>query len=291
MTFNMDAANGTFAVEPRFSPLPPSPMRSSFETQQSQPSSGGARSPTSPTSHAPPSQAPPQELPPRTTSLPEQMVAEDTDRDAPLPPPKPTSAQAEIPLHAPTPQINAPDLPHMSFSLSDPDFALILSNIDQSPEKLTAPRTADSSGTVRPQDLAESGSPSSPNVTIDGPQEQEPYSHFPQMRGIESPSPSRNRLSPHGGMGATPPLLLRTRQPSSESTTSLSKLGNSGAVDAIVGLVASAKNDGLECVPVDLSVLSGIIGEVEELREALIALKSKYTGVKVSWHTPVTGMS
>jgi hypothetical protein len=49
----------------------------------------------------------------------------------------------------------------------------------------------------------------------------------------------------------------------------------------VVGVVAEAKHRGRERVEVDVSLLSGIIGEVEELRDALTGLKSKYTGVKV----------
>jgi hypothetical protein len=50
----------------------------------------------------------------------------------------------------------------------------------------------------------------------------------------------------------------------------------------VVSIVAEAKHNGKEKVEVDLGLLSGIVGEVEELRDALSGLKSKYTGVKVS---------
>jgi hypothetical protein len=46
--------------------------------------------------------------------------------------------------------------------------------------------------------------------------------------------------------------------------------------------VAGAKHAGEQTVSVDLSVLVGIVAEVEELKEFTTGLKSKYTGAKVS---------
>lgn len=50
----------------------------------------------------------------------------------------------------------------------------------------------------------------------------------------------------------------------------------------IVAAIAEAKHQNKERVDLDLSVLVGIVSEVEEVRETLKGLRDKYTGVKVS---------
>ena len=93
-------------------------------------------------------------------------------------------------------------------------------------------------------------------------------------------SPSRTRLSPNDQAPTT--QLLRTRQPSAESTTSvISKLGPDSAFGVIVEVLAAGKHEGQEAVPIDLNVLSGIVAEMEDLKHALTGLQNKYTGVKV----------
>ncbi len=95
-----------------------------------------------------------------------------------------------------------------------------------------------------------------------------------------SRSLSRTRLSPND---QTPtPQLLRTRQPSTESTTSVaSKLGRDSAFAAIVEMVATNKHIGHDTIPVDLNLLSGIVAEVEDLKDVIAGLTNKYTGAKV----------
>lgn len=317
MTFNMDAHNSIFAAEPRLSPLPPSPLRASFTgVRVEQP----VRSPTSPTpshlgaesfpfrtSAAGPSvssesaarTSSDDHRPPRTSSLPDQLSAsrsrpliaeEDETADSmdapPQLPPKLTPVQ-NIDVENSTPRLLAPDLPPMTFSLSDPDFALILNHIDRSPPKESPiPRTGDPGHTIKP-DADGSGSvgsrSSSPHHASSA-----ALARSPQMDMLSSAvetegssrSLSRTRLSPND---QTPtPQLLRTRQPSTESTTSVaSKLGRDSAFAAIVEMVATNKHIGHDTIPVDLNLLSGIVAEVEDLKDFIAGLTNKYTGAKV----------
>ena len=263
MTFNLDAANSTFAAEPRLSPLPPSPLRASFTESRK---SDEISSPTSA----------------RFNQVRVGTPTRSASQDRELPSiPRPLIETPSQDKKS-TPQLN--DLPSMSFSLSDPDFALILSTIDQSPEKPT-PTPA----TARPMDKAgadgdDGSSPSWPQGDADSPS----MSRSPGLDLLStstdhlssSSTPQRRQLSPSGA-GSTP-HLLRTRQTSAESTMSLSRLGADSSFATIVETVAAAKHGGQENVQVDLTVLSGVISEVEELKDALTALKNKYTGVKVS---------
>ena len=63
---------------------------------------------------------------------------------------------------------------------------------------------------------------------------------------------------------------------------SLSRLGADSSFASIVDTVEAAKHGGQEVVQVDLAVLTGVVSEVEELKDAITALKNKYTGAKVS---------
>ena len=47
-------------------------------------------------------------------------------------------------------------------------------------------------------------------------------------------------------------------------------------------MVSTAKHGNQESVQVDLSLLSGIVGEMEDMKDMISGLKSKYTGAKVS---------
>jgi hypothetical protein len=76
--------------------------------------------------------------------------------------------------------------------------------------------------------------------------------------------------------------LLRTRQPSAESTRSIaSKLGPDSAFATVVVLVANAKQAGQTDVQVDLGLLVGIVAEIENLKKVIAGLRNKYTGAKV----------
>lgn len=314
MTFNMDAQNSTFAVEPRLAPLPPSPLRASFTDLHME---VPMRSPTSPTpAHSggdgfpfksgstsqlspPPTSAdgPSSAPPPRTTSLADHLAASRSrgglnsasEESSPENVTAPLVIPPRTPVHVAdatgtTPRLHAPDLPPMSFSLSDPDFALILSNIDRSPKRTGERIPIDG---FHPTIEVEDSPPASPlgdGGIIRSPAQVDILAaakeETPNLRSrSRSRSPSRSRLSPNGST----PQLLRTRQPSAESTHSVtSRLGADSAFASIVEAVAGAKHAGEQTVSVDLSVLDGIVAEVEELKEFTTGLKSKYTGAKVS---------
>lgn len=306
MTFNMDAANNTFAVEPRLSPLPPSPLRASFtDAQTAQHTNAPLRSPTSPTptylggdgfpfkttaplTTSPRSSESGHGPPTRTSSLPDQLTGRQLDelaeedetpeRSPPRLPPKSGMNEDDS-----TPRLHAPDLPPMTFSLSDPDFAVILNNIDHSPDKADRTPRIGTFDTNR----SEKTSPSSPSSPRTSPS----LARSPQMETLstavdETPatsrSPSRTRLSP--GDSSTP-HRLRVRQPSAESTTSVHSraLGPDSAFAQILEVVAGARHGTQDSVQVSLGVLNGIVGEVEDLRDALSGMKNKYTGVKVGF--------
>ena len=175
----------------------------------------------------------------------------------------------------------------MSFSLSDPDFALILNNIDRSPQRSTEriPRSADSRGTIK-ADADGYGSPgSSPSSPLGA--SSSALARSPQMDTLSSSvddsssrSPSRTRLGPNDQ--SSTPQLLRTRQPSAESTTSVtSKLDPDSAFATLVELVAAAKHNGHDRMSLELGMLSGVISEMEDSKDTIAGLKSKYTGAKV----------
>ncbi|EIW72231.1 hypothetical protein TREMEDRAFT_24881 [Tremella mesenterica DSM 1558] len=179
----------------------------------------------------------------------------------------------------------------MSFSLSDPDFALILNGINQSPAKIL-PKSADSAETARPSleqtvgtipnggtasppesPLRESSSRSQQNLLTarNGPVNAE-------AGGSRSRSPSRSRLSPNDSVS---PKYLRTRQPSAESTMSISsRLGPESSFSTLAEVLASAKHNGQETVHMDVTVLTAMLNEAEELKEKIAALNRKYTGAK-----------
>lgn len=47
-------------------------------------------------------------------------------------------------------------------------------------------------------------------------------------------------------------------------------------------MVADAKHGNREKVEVDVKVLSGVVAEIEELKDVISGLRNKYTGAKVS---------
>lgn len=375
MAFNLDASNNTFAVEPRLSPLPPSPLRASFTEQQKTFTANGAqplRSPGSPSPQTFGSEGFPFRVPPQgvqRTGTPDSSAGSPTTAHAPPPrksslteanlaivqprtrshsaaaaspsvreeevldiPPRSSSSivssqgtaavqampasQAQgqaVPLAAAsssssTPKLFAPDLPTMSFSLSDPDFAVILKGMDglpKSPEKTKATSThANAEPQPVPEVDLDDSPPTSPGTDAAPPfrSTRSPPGTFGASPGkirqesdggevggsssggvsqLRDYSPGRARLTPNSSQAP----LLRTRQPSAESTHSLSgRLGPDSALSDIARLVAEAKHTGNDRVEVDVSVLSGVMVEMEDVREVLAGLRKKYTGVKVRDH-------
>jgi hypothetical protein len=214
------------------------------------PPSDGLRSPTSPTPQTAPGEGFPfkaPDEPPRKSSLSESLQATVRARSATDETPTGGTQPLNVAKLNATPKLGAPNLPTMSISLSDPDFASILNGIDNDP--------------------------ASPDSRITRSPQVGPLASFPSHAHAHthpSSSPSR-RLDPP---------LLRTRQASAESTTSVARFGADSAFAQIVAAVAEAKHTGKEKVEVDLSVLVGIVGEVEDVRETLLGLRDKYTGIK-----------
>ena len=100
-----------------------------------------------------------------------------------------------------------------------------------------------------------------------------------EASGSRSRSPSRSRLSPNDSMS---PRYLRTRQTSAESSVSVSsRLGPDSAFSTLAEMIATAKHTQQESVTVDLSLLSSMLSEAEDLKDTLASLNRKYTGAKV----------
>lgn len=326
MTFNLDAQNSTFAVEPRLSPLPPSPLRASFTDINK--AAGGNVTSTSPTSPSPmtqplsaegfPFKSPGGTIlrsttpdshnpPPRKSSLTDvNMASQPRTRSrsataSSSTPPVREEGAGEEALGAQstssTPQLVAPILPTMSFSLSDPDFALILNGIDQSPKSpaggvisdqaptLSSAITSSPSTVPAPNSKAEidldDTPPGSPMTDGAHSRSSPPVSNSQQFRSPHEreTSPAKTRLSPTSYTAPT----LRTRQASAESTHSISgRLGPDSSFSEVVGLVAEAKHGSKDKMEVDVKVLSGIVAEIEELKDVISGLRNKYTGAKVS---------
>ena len=323
MSFNIDPQNSTFAAEPRMSPLPPSPLRASFTDLQAEQQ---PRSPASPS----PLQAGAEGFPfklsapvgsgtPRADDSPalahaSSLADQSSSRGSPavqrasvLPDVKGAPESADLDgVNLNTPKIQPPTIRPMSFSLSDPDFALILNHMDKDHQHVDAESVSPkASGSTIQHNGADGvygdSQPTSPShlpISTSSPS----LARSPQMAELASAvavenetimrasassssrSPSRTRLSPSaaGGAGHTP-QLLRTRQHSAESTASISsRLAAESSFAQVVEMIAQAKHNGKENVPVDVALLNGLVMEMEDMKEIIVALKSKYTGAKVS---------
>ena len=307
LTFNVDAANGTFAAEPRLSPLPPSPLRASFSDAKNP----GPQTPVSPSPSAGSNAAYPfptlsssQELaPPRTTSLGEGRAASPV-----TPPPQPplppipqssephersptgdrfanqTSLQPSHPPPIPPGNQDQPIPPNiplappgMSFSLSDPDFAVILSNMIQSPERLMTGKIA--TKPFSSEDESDSGqSPAFSRSPLIGMLSNTiAASREPSADQLAEPVIiDKDRLSPMEAPG------LRLRQLSAESTASLaSRLGPESAFGALSDLLATT-DDKQGSTSVSTSLLKSVVVEVTDLKASLRELQRKYTSTKRS---------
>lgn len=281
MSFNMDAANGTFAVEPRLSPLPPSPLRTSFSDLQAE--QKGAKGPSSPsptvgtTSFPFPHPAP---APAGVTPSRSDSGLDSVEQHGPTSRPQVGSHDKPSDDAESTPRLNAPDLPPMSFSLSDPDFASILNDMDKtSPRDATASKTGVSGVHGLPKT-----STSQSSFMTKSPQMDHLASAAAAVDGdaaapssamtVQSLSSSSSRLGP--------PPTLRSRQTSAESTTSLvSRFNTDSALYSLVELVAAAKHSNNDKVQIDLMLLANIVNETEDLKDQISGLRSKYTGAKV----------
>jgi hypothetical protein len=109
-------------------------------------------------------------------------------------------------------------------------------------------------------------------------------------RITNSRSMSATRLSPStaAGPGSTP-QLLRTRQASAESTTSVSsRFGPDSAFLSAIETLAAARHTGKDAVLLDTHLLGGLIGEMEDMKDAINALQKKYSGAKVGYRLRIS---
>jgi hypothetical protein len=288
MTFNMDAANGTFAAEPRLSPLPPSPLRASFTDIQA---GKGPRTPTSPTPgqnsaafpfpHPAPAPAPVHarqdsgNAPPRKSSLPESQLTKSRSQHFPQPQPlAPALPQLgpEIQEDAePTPRLIAPDLPSMNFSISDPDFAVILNDLNSKSSGDTANKAPSTSTS---QNSFISKSPQMDSLASAAGEEEQLDSPVGESRPTTSQQSSTSRLAA--------PQMLASRQVSMESINShSSRFQPDSALHALAEHIATAKLGSDDKIQIDTLLLGNIMAETEDLRDQVAGLKSKYSGAKV----------
>lgn len=151
---------------------------------------------------------------------------------------------------APMPRIDAPNLPTMSFSLSDPDFAVLLKEME----------TTD---------------PSKAAVVVPAPEVRSVWTAvLTKQSDKEELLNGGDELSAnHLSAG---PSTLRKRG-SVESFMSIN-LGNDSAFNALKELVADATGDK---VTADKELLNDLIREYQALRDNALTLKTKYTGAKV----------
>lgn len=294
MTFNMDAHNATFAAEPRAS----SPLRAANDDAQQQRIVSGSPAPGTP-SQDPKDRAaspvPPLIGTPNAQSTPvveaatvpngsgadekenkdpqskldvkgkkgelDGSASDHEDRAA-------AAAAADGDATKQGPRIDAPALPTMSFSLSDPDFAVLLKEMESSPKK---------KGSVVPEVVTSSGSPNpqAPSDLEDA--NSAPMSRSPNMNlSAAANGQDKSLLSPSNVSGL-PGGSTHRRRLSMESAVSV-RLGAESALSSLKELMSEAKGD---TVTVDRDILNEVIREHDALRDITMTLKNKYTGAKV----------
>lgn len=279
MVFSVDGAAATFAAEPRA----PSPLRTSTSDQP--PRSSTPSTVTSPTRGANVS-------PESSEATVKAVSASDKERSSSPAPQSPETIRVAVPGEASPdrkagPRISAPKLGNMSFSLSDPDFASLLQEMESSGKSAAeivavkearekAASSVDSHASQAPSQAATgessaSASPESPAVvTIShSPPVPNGSDKMPQQQGLLSPSDSK-----------LPPAGTPRRRPSVESAISV-RMDPENAIIALKELVASAAPDATG-VSVDITLLNEIIREHDNLRDTATMLKNKYTGAKRS---------
>lgn len=169
----------------------------------------------------------------------------------------------------------------MSFSLSDPDFASILNDMDKTSPKDALSKVAGAAGHPK-------ASSSQSSFITKSPQMDQLASAAAPRDGETTPPATVNGL-PSSSSRLNLPQLLRNRQTSAESTSSfVSRFNNDSALAALVEMVASAKHANNDKVQIDLMLLANVVSETEDLRDQISGLRSKYTGAKVRGLSPHT---
>lgn len=199
----------------------------------------------------------------------------------PLPPVERKGSQISVNGDAPLPRLDGAGLlPTMSFSLSDPDFAVLLNEMETpdgeaKKDAQQVPPTSDT-GSGQVSDGEEAG-PSAAGL-----------SRSPNMNTLATaasgetvtPSMSRTLLSPSDQPTPSPANTLR-RRGSKESIMSV-RVEPDSSFQALAELVAGLKPGEDNKVSVDYTLLTEAIREHQTLKETADTLTSKYTGAKVS---------
>lgn len=279
MVYSVDGAAQSFAAEPRA----PSPLRTSSSDQP--PRSSTPSTVTSPTRG---SNVSPESSEATVKATP--VLQEQGRSSSPAPPQSPETIRVSAPTEETTaegknmPRISAPTLGSMSFSLSDPDFASLLQEMESSGKsaaeivavKEAREKAASSVDSHASQaatgESSASASPESPAVVT--------ISHSPPIpNGSDKmASPTMGLLSPSDSK--LPPAGTPRRRPSVESAVSV-RMDPENAIVTLKEVVASAGPDASE-VSVDITLLNEIIREHDSLRDTATMLKNKYTGAKRS---------
>ncbi|BEI86941.1 hypothetical protein CcaverHIS002_0702870 [Cutaneotrichosporon cavernicola] len=173
------------------------------------------------------------------------------------------------------PRIDAPGLlPTMSFSLSDPDFAVLLNEMETPEGSKALPKKARTpeSGSAQVSDGDDAaGGAMSRNLNMD--------SLVTAANGEAiTPSSSRTLLSPNDQPS---PVDTLRRRGSKDSILSV-RMERDSSFQALAALVAGLKPDDDNRVSIDYSLLIEAIREHSALKEAADTLKAKYTGAKRS---------
>ncbi|BEI94714.1 uncharacterized protein CcaverHIS019_0702950 [Cutaneotrichosporon cavernicola] len=257
LSFNMDQAASAFTPEPRVpSPLPKSSPKS--ET------TSGTRAQTATAETTPKSSEPSQDGHKSPSAFKPSVL-----------PPERKDSHMSTNGDAALPRIDAPGLlPTMSFSLSDPDFAVLLNEMETPEGSKALPKKARTpeSGSAQVSDGDDAaGGAMSRNLNMD--------SLVTAANGEAiTPSSSRTLLSPNDQPS---PVDTLRRRGSKDSILSV-RMERDSSFQALAALVAGLKPDDDNRVSIDYSLLIEAIREHSALKEAADTLKAKYTGAKRS---------
>lgn len=311
----------------RLSPHPPSPLRASFTDFSTDaahaldgqptmrtavsPSPAGRRSPR-PAETASPQQS--SGGPPRSSSLADSLNIQSAPARRQLDSPVATETSSPATIRPPDvgnspgqqgnyPKIDAPTLPAMHFSLSDPDFAHLLRDSDGSPVKKGVPGQNDV-GSAKATSYENAAGASAPSSVTKSPLQalQTSRSNHAERPG-SAPSSPLSATSPtfstshlkNGGDGerdAHLPFKTDVFRSSSGSTVhrlesheSGTSVGGHNYPESVLPVLQAllAKAGGAEegQVQIDLLTVHKAVREIEHLTDSAADFRQKYIGAKV----------
>jgi hypothetical protein len=365
-----DAASSSVATAPpayeasggRLSPLPPSPLRTSFTDQQHEQATGSdtLRRSNSQSSRTPRPYGASQQAsrrgateavaqgtnlnastsstgPPRSSSLADQLSSAGNSRQAQSRaaefanglrsavsedgafPPSARGSWPDVRANSPSagdnaPRIDAPEVPSLNFSLSDPDFALLLK--DGSPGKKGQPSASTQTDKAQLLKSSSKSSFESSNPTVTVQTAALPAGNGSELQQLDIENPGSITTSPVDPIPAPPSLwpagntvedpddrtnypherhndmLLSAKYPidrmdSEDSYSSLNhshEIGPESALPVLQALLASASSSDKDLIDIHVSILQRAVGEIEFLSDTVSSLKMKYMGAKVRGH-------